>query len=215
MDERYKTVLSYGEDEFIVKKSRFIGYVKPISNEKEALEFIEKIQAKHRDATHNVYAYITGQNANTQRFSDDGEPSGTAGVPALEVIKKEGLKDVVVVVTRYFGGVKLGGGGLIRAYTKGAKIGLEAARIVDMVLHRQVKFEVDYDQYGRIENFLMNDGLLTNDVKFTDKVTIYIYIALSQLERFKNEITNLTNGDAEIDELDDLYLPMLKEKRLS
>jgi len=215
MDERYKTVLSYGEDEFIVKKSRFIGYVKPISNEKEALEFIEKIQTKHRDATHNVYAYITGQNANTQRFSDDGEPSGTAGVPALEVIKKEGLKDVVVVVTRYFGGVKLGGGGLIRAYTKGAKIGLEAARIVDMVLHRQVKFEVDYDQYGRIENFLMNDGLLTNDVKFTDKVTIYIYIALSQLERFKNEITNLTNGDAEIDELDDLYLPMLKEKRLS
>lgn len=215
MEEKYKTVLSYGEDEFIERKSRFIGYAKPIENEEEALDFIEEISSKHRDATHNVYAYITGEQGNTQRFSDDGEPSGTAGLPALEVMKKEELKNVVVVVTRYFGGVKLGGGGLIRAYTKGAKIGLEAARIVDMVAHKELKFQIDYDQYGKIENFLMGNNYPPNDAVFTDKVTIYIYIEKSKLERFKDEIINQTNGDALIEELKDLYLPMLNGKRLS
>lgn len=215
MTEDYRTIYSYGEDEIIINKSRFIGYAKPIETEEEALEFIEEIKIKHRDATHNVYAYVVGENSNTQRFSDDGEPSGTAGIPALEVIKKENLRNVVVVVTRYFGGVKLGGGGLIRAYTRGAKIGLDAGIIVDMVSHRELEFKVEYDQYGKIENFLMTNNYPTNDVSFTDKVSISIYIRLSELELFKNEITNLTSGDVKIYELDDLYLPLLNGKRLS
>lgn len=215
MTEDYRTIYSYGEDEIIINKSRFIGYAKPIETEEEALEFIEEIKTKHRDATHNVYAYVVGENSNTQRFSDDGEPSGTAGIPALEVIKKENLRNVVVVVTRYFGGVKLGGGGLIRAYTRGAKIGLDAGIIVDMVSHRELEFKVEYDQYGKIENFLMTNNYPTNDVSFTDKVSISIYIRLSELELFKNEITNLTSGDVKIYELDDLYLPLLNGKRLS
>lgn len=214
MEEKYRTIYSYGEDEVIINRSRFIGYAKPIINEDEALEFIEEIKTKHRDATHNVYAYVVGENSNIQRFSDDGEPSGTAGIPALEVIKKEELRNVVVVVTRYFGGIKLGGGGLIRAYTKGTKIGLEAGTIVDMVLHRELEFEIEYDQYGKIENFLMNNKYPTNDIVFADKVSISIYISLSELDKFKTNITNLTSGDVSINELDDLHLPILNGKRL-
>ena len=134
MKVNYRTVFKYGQDEFIVKKSRFIGYCAPIKSEGEALEFIGKIKSKHRDATHNVYAYVLGDTSNTQRFSDDGEPSGTAGIPVLEVIKKEDLRNIIVVITRYFGGIKLGGGGLIRAYTKGAKLGIEAAKIITIII---------------------------------------------------------------------------------
>ena len=126
----YKTLAKAGSDEIIIEKSRFIGYCAPVSSEEEALEFIEKIKKKHYDATHNVFAYVVGLDNNIQRYNDDGEPSGTAGVPILEVIKKEDLRNVVIVVTRYFGGIKLGTGGLIRAYTKGAKIALDAGIII-------------------------------------------------------------------------------------
>ena len=160
MDKVYKTTFAYGEAETIINKSRFIGYSMPINSEEEALEFIDKIKTKHRDATHNVYAYVFGKDSNTQRFSDDGEPSGTAGIPALEVIKKENLRNVVVVVTRYFGGTKLGAGGLIRAYTKGAKIGLDSGIIVDMILHVKIKIRVDYTLYGKVEHYLMTEGYI-------------------------------------------------------
>src|SRR5699024_4890875 len=121
-------------DEIIINKSRFIGYASPVESEKSAQEFIDTIKQKHKDATHNVFAYIIGQNKNIQRYSDDGEPSGTAGIPILEMMKKEDLTDTVIVVTRYFGGIKLGAGGLVRAYIKGAKCGLESANIVEKVL---------------------------------------------------------------------------------
>ncbi len=214
MKEKYRTIFSYGEDEIIINKSRFIGYAKPINSEEEAIDFIEEIKEKHRDATHNVYAYVFGENSNIQRFSDDGEPSGTAGIPALEVLKKEDLRNVVVVITRYFGGIKLGGGGLIRAYTKGAKIGVDAGVIVDMVLHREISFQVDYNQYGKIENFLMTNEYITNDVVFEDLVTISLYVAVDELEKFKNSITDLTSGNSIIAELDDRHLPILDGKRL-
>ncbi|MEW8972633.1 MAG: YigZ family protein [Tissierellaceae bacterium] len=214
MKERYRTIFSYGEDEIIINKSRFIGYAKPINSEEEALEFIEEIKTKHRDATHNVYAYVFGENSNIQRFSDDGEPSGTAGIPALEVLKKEELRNVVVVVTRYFGGIKLGGGGLIRAYTKGAKIAVDAGTIVDMVLHRELSFQVDYSQYGKIENFLMTNEYATNNITFESLVNISLYISIEELEEFKKSITDLTNGDAIIEELDDIHLPVLDGKRI-
>ncbi|NLK43733.1 MAG: YigZ family protein [Tissierellia bacterium] len=214
MDKNYRTIFDYGEDEIIINKSRFIGYAMPIETEKEALDFIEKIKTKHRDATHNVYAYVVGMDSNIQRFSDDGEPSGTAGIPVLEVMKKEDLRNVVVVVTRYFGGIKLGAGGLIRAYTKGAKIGLEAGKIVDMVLHQKIKIRIDYTLYGRIENFLLNGGYFVDETVFDDAVNIFVYIENQELEKFQNLITDMTNGNNIFEILEEEYIAIKEGKRL-
>ncbi|MFY9214374.1 MAG: YigZ family protein [Tissierellaceae bacterium] len=210
----YRTVFSYGEAEFIINKSRFIGYANHIKTEEEALDFIEEISTKHRDATHNVYAYVVGENSNIQRFSDDGEPSGTAGIPALEVIKKEDLRNVVVVVTRYFGGIHLGAGGLIRAYTKGAKIGLDAAKIVDMVVHQELGIKVDYNLYGKIENFLLANEYIVDEVTFDTSVNISIFVDREELDRFIKTITDLSRGNIEIKKLDLVHLPILDGKRL-
>lgn len=214
INESYRTIYDYGEDEYTINKSRFIGYAKPIDTEEEALEFIEEISTKHHDATHNVYAYVLGLNSNVQRFSDDGEPSGTAGIPALEVLKKEGLRNTVVVVTRYYGGVKLGGGGLIRAYTKGAKIAVDAAEIIDMDLHTELEFEVDYDLYGKLENYLMSNNYQANDIGFLENVKINLHVKNSDLAKFKKDITDMSSGDVEIDELSQSHLPTSKGRRL-
>lgn len=215
MDKIYKTVYEYGEAEIIINKSKFIGYAMPIETEEEALEFIEKIKTKHRDATHNVYAYVLGKDSNTQRFSDDGEPSGTAGIPALEVIKKEDLRNVVVVVTRYFGGVKLGGGGLIRAYTKGAKIGLEAGSIIDMVLHQKIKIRMDYTLYGKVENYLINEEYIVDETIFDDAVNTFVYIEDHKVEEFYTIIADLTNGNGILENLEEEYIPIKDGKRVS
>ncbi|GFN35937.1 YigZ family protein [Tepidimicrobium xylanilyticum] len=211
----YRTIYRYGEDEIIINKSRFIGYALPIETEQDALDFIDKIRVKHRDATHNVYAYVVGKDNNIQRFSDDGEPSGTAGIPALEVIKKEDLRNVVVVVTRYFGGIKLGAGGLIRAYTKGAKIGLEAGIIVDMVFHTKLKLRIDYNIYGTVENYLMTNGYIVDEIVYDDGVNIYVYIDNSQVGFFKKVITDLTSGRAVIEYEGEEYLAMKDGKRMA
>lgn len=215
MDNIYKTINSYGEDETIINKSRFIGYAMPIETEEDALDFIENIKTKHRDATHNVYAYVLGKDSNIQRFSDDGEPSGTAGIPVLEVIKKEDLRNVVVVVTRYFGGVKLGAGGLIRAYTKGAKIGLDAGIIVDMVLYAKIKIRIDYTLYGKMENYLMSEGYIVDGSNFDDGVNVFVYIEDTNKENFYNVITDLTNGTATFEEIDKEYIPIKDGKKLN
>ena len=214
MDKIYRTIYKFGEAEEMINKSRFIGYAMPIETEEEALEFIEEIKTKHRDATHNVYAYVLGANSNTQRFSDDGEPSGTAGIPVLEVIKKEDLRNVVVVVTRYFGGIKLGAGGLIRAYIKGAKIGLEAGIITDMVLHTKTKIRIDYTSYGKIENYLINEGYLVDETVFDDAVNVFVYVEEAKLEEFYKIITDLTNGDAALQDIGEEYIPIKEGKRL-
>lgn len=214
MRGNYRTVFKFGEDEIIIKKSRFIGYAAPIESEDGALNFIDKIKTKHRDATHNVYAYVLGNNSNIQRFSDDGEPSGTAGIPVLELIKKEDLRDVVLVVTRYFGGIKLGGGGLIRAYTKGAKIALESARIVDMVLHKKLKIRLDYTLYGKIENYLLINDYTIDDSTFDTSVNITICVDCEEVYEFIKEIRDLTNGSVLIEEEGLLYLPTLNGKRI-
>lgn len=214
MKNIYKTIHSYGEDETIINKSRFIGYAMPISNEEEALEFIEKIKTKHRDATHNVYAYVVGDNNNIQRFSDDGEPSGTAGIPTLEVIKKEDLRNVVVVITRYFGGIKLGSGGLIRAYTKGAKIGLAAGNIVEMTLHTRIKIRIDYTLYGKVENYIMSNEYIVDEVLFDDSVNIFIYIKSSEIDSFHKSVIDLTNGNAILENMLEEYLPIKDGKKL-
>ena len=215
MDKIYRTINKYGEDETIINKSRFIGYAMPIETEEEALEFIEEIKTKHRDATHNVYAYVLGQNSNVQRFSDDGEPSGTAGIPALEVLKKEDLRNIVVVVTRYFGGTKLGAGGLIRAYTKGAKIGIEAGNIVDMVLHSKVKIRMDYTLYGSVENYLLTEKYIVDESIFDEAVNIFVYIEDSKLEDFYKIIADLTSGTAIMENIDEEYIPIKDGKKVS
>ena len=202
----YKTLHEFGVDEIIIEKSTFIGYAKPISTEEEAVEFINEIKKKHKDATHNVWAYTVGQNMNIQRYSDDGEPQGTAGIPTLEVIKKEDLRDVVVVVTRYFGGIKLGAGGLVRAYTKGAKIGLEAAKIIEKVNYQEVKIKIDYNQLGKVQNEIMNMGYFIKDPIYEDNVEIIVYSKQDKLEEIINKITDITSATANIVLGEEFYL---------
>ena len=202
----YKTLHSFGSDEYIVEKSTFIGYAKPIKSEEEAVEFINEIKKKHKDATHNVWAYTVGETMNIQRYSDDGEPQGTAGIPTLEVIKKEDLRDVVVVVTRYFGGIKLGAGGLVRAYTKGAKVGIEASQIIEKVKYKEVGITIDYNQIGKVQNEIMNMGYTIKDTLYTDKVQIIVYSREEDVQSLKSKMTDITSGTAELSESESFYL---------
>ena len=202
----YKTLHQYGEDKYIVEKSTFIGYAKPIKTEEEAVEFINEIKKKHKDATHNVWAYTVGENMNIQRYSDDGEPQGTAGIPTLEVIKKEDLRDVVVVVTRYFGGIKLGAGGLVRAYTKGAKVGIEAGIVIEKVKYTEVKIKIDYNLLGKIQNEIMNLELTIKDTIYGEDVEIIVYVRNEDVENLKSRIIDITNAKANVTLGEEYYL---------
>lgn len=196
MLERYKTLRQEASREIVIKKSRFIGYAKPVADEAEAVAYVEEIKKKHWNATHNCSAYVVGERDEIQKQSDDGEPSGTAGKPILEVIKAQGLKNVAVVVTRYFGGILLGAGGLIRAYTDGAVAGIEAAQPIVNVLHREVLIDVDYTWYGKIENELRGRGVRTGDVSFTDRVAVTCLPEAPDAERFVDWMTDLTQGQS-------------------
>lgn len=200
----YKTVESEAKDEFIEQRSRFIGYVKPVVSEEQALEFINEKRQKHWDATHNVYAYVL-RDGNLQRYSDDGEPHGTAGVPVLDVILKSGVTDVVVVVTRYFGGILLGAGGLVRAYTKGSKIALAAGNIINMELCSVAKLRCDYGQYGKISGLIpSNEGVIDN-TEFTDCVEIEYHITQSGLDSFRKQLADSTCGSVETEVIGEKY----------
>ncbi len=206
MIKEYKTIHEYGQDEVIIEKSKFMGYAKPITNEEEAIEFVNEIKRKHKDATHNVWAYTVGMNMEIQRYSDDGEPSGTAGIPTLEVIKKEDLRNIVVVVTRYFGGIKLGAGGLVRAYTKGAKIGLDAGKIIKKILFRDIRFKIDYTLLGKVQNEILNLGYIIKEILYEDMVTIVVYSKVEEVENLKEKIVDFTSGKVEIEEKEEFYL---------
>ncbi len=200
MLKTYRTVEQFGQDEIIIEKSTFIGYAKPVASEEEALAFIQEIKKKHRDATHNVPAYVLGEHNDIQRCNDDGEPSGTAGVPVLEVLKKEDVRDVAVVVTRYFGGIKLGTGGLVRAYTKGAKIALEAARIITKVLYQVVIVSVDYTMLGTLQNQLRLKQYDTKDIVYDEMVHLHVWVEEEDVANFKDLIIEWTNARAIIEE---------------
>ncbi|HSQ33320.1 MAG TPA: YigZ family protein [Peptostreptococcaceae bacterium] len=202
----YKTIHEYGHDEIIIEKSTFIGYAKPVDTEDEAIEFIKEIKKKHKDARHNVWAYTIGMNMETQRYSDDGEPQGTAGIPTLEVIKKEDLRNVAVVVTRYFGGIKLGAGGLVRAYTKGAKIGLNSSKIIEKVLYKDIRIKIDYNQLGKVQNEIINMGYFINDTLYEDKVVFMVYSKIDEVDELKEKIIEITSATAEISEKEEFYL---------
>ena len=202
----YKTLHKFGVDEYIVEKSTFIGYAKPIKTEEEAIEFVNEIKKKHKDATHNVWAYTVGENMNIQRYSDDGEPQGTAGIPTLEVIKKEDLRDVVVVVTRYFGGIKLGAGGLVRAYTKGAKVGIEGGIVIEKVKYTEVKIKIEYTQLGRIQNEIMNLGFKVKDTIYSEDVEIIVYSKIEDVQSLTDRMIDITSGTADVSIGEEYYL---------
>ncbi|MCI5630292.1 MAG: YigZ family protein [Clostridium sp.] len=202
----YKTLHKFGVDEYIVEKSTFIGYAKPIKTEEEAIEFVNEIKKKHKDATHNVWAYTVGENMNIQRYSDDGEPQGTAGIPTLEVIKKEDLRDVVVVVTRYFGGIKLGAGGLVRAYTKGAKVGIEAGIVIEKVKYTEVKIKIEYTQLGRIQNEIMNLGFKVKDTIYSEDVELIVYSKTEDVQSLTDRMIDITSGTADVSIGEEYYL---------
>jgi len=194
---KYNTVENQGEAELVEKRSRFIATVKPVYTEDEALEFLASLRQKYWDARHNVYAYIIREN-NIQRYSDDGEPAGTAGVPVLDFLKKQDLHDLIVVVTRYFGGVLLGTGGLVRAYSKSAKLGVEAAGVLEMLECAYVTIDCDYTLLGIIQNEISKFDLIKEEIIYTDKVKIPLYIPTETVERFVSKITSATNAYATV-----------------
>lgn len=189
----YKTVKFQTSDEFIERRSKFIGHIKPVKDEDDAISFINEIKSKHWDATHNVYAYSL-RNGQIKRYSDDGEPQGTAGVPALEVLIKNNVTDVVVVITRYFGGIMLGAGGLVRAYSHAAKIALDAANIVTMQMCGVLELECDYSQYGKLSSTISDCLGTIDDSKFAENIKLTFHVPTDNINILNKRIADATCG---------------------
>ena len=185
--EKYITISSPAKDEFTEKKSRFIGLLSPCQSHEKAMDILEKVRKENYNARHNVWAYILKDG--TMRYSDDGEPQGTGGQPVLEVLKKSGLTDVICIVTRYFGGILLGAGGLTRAYTKGAVIAVKSAEIVEISPVVKFSLEIDYNQYATAERILKEEYTLIENTGFTDKVTILGIIRCEDFENMERTLT--------------------------
>lgn len=196
MLSNYYTVKKEDFDQIIIQKSRFIGYVKRVETEVEAQAFVQEIKKKHHDATHNCSAYMVGEHNQTQKANDDGEPSGTAGVPILNVLKKQDLKDTAVVVTRYFGGIKLGAGGLIRAYSSTTSQAIQTAGVVERRLMQGVSVTVDYSLLGKLENELRNSDFILDSINYLEKVEFIVYVPDGQEADFRDWVVNLTSGKA-------------------
>jgi uncharacterized YigZ family protein len=203
---RYLTVKQSGEHEIVIQKSRFIAHVMRAETEQAAQEFIGAIKKQHWNATHNCSAYLIGEHDQIQKANDDGEPSGTAGVPILEVLKKRNLKDTVVVVTRYFGGIKLGAGGLIRAYGKSTSEGLDAVGIVERRLVQIMHTKIDYTWLGKIEKELRASEYKIKEIHYWDIVEIETYVDENRTKEFTDWMIELTNGQATLEKGDTVYL---------
>lgn len=212
MLSRYYTVNLKGEYEIVIQKSRFIAHVARVETEEAAQSFIQEMKKQHWNATHNCSAYLIGEHDQIQKANDDGEPSGTAGVPILEVLKKKGLKDTVVVVTRYFGGIKLGAGGLIRAYGKATSEGIEATGVVLRKLMKVVSTKIDYTWLGKIENELRSSVYTIKDIHYLDSVVIDTFVEEGDIDTFIDWMVELTNGQAVITEGEVLYMEELVDK---
>lgn len=203
----YITVRGEGTDEFIEKKSRFIGSCKPVQTEEQALEFIARMKSKYWDASHNVYAYILREGG-IQRFSDDGEPQGTAGIPVIDTMKKSGVTDAVLVATRYFGGILLGGGGLIRAYSHTASIALAAAEKVRMKECLLMELRCGYEQYGRVQSVVPECGGVVDDSEFTDQVKMFFHLEPERLDDLTRRLADATSGRGELEEIGKDFYPL-------
>lgn len=199
MEREDRTVYEGGQGEIIEKKSRFIATVKPVKTEEEALELIETLKKKYWDATHNCFAYIIGEGTPLKRCSDDGEPSGTAGRPMLDVLEGEALRDVCVVVTRYFGGTLLGTGGLVRAYSGAVRAGLEASVLITRQKGVKLQVGTDYTGLGKIQYLLGQRGIKILDSRYTDVVELDVLIPDEELAVVEQEITEATSGAAKLE----------------
>ncbi len=195
----YKTIAGRCEARFIEKKSEFIGYLAPVSTEEEAVKFVAEIRAMHPKARHNCYAYILREN-NTARHSDDGEPQGTAGAPIFEVLRKEELTDVACVVTRYFGGILLGAGGLTRAYAKAAKDAVSAAQIKIPAEAVLLEISLDYSLYGRLAAIFAELGAKVHSEDFSEQVKIAVHVRAELCEELKNRLTDACCGKVSVEE---------------
>lgn len=204
MAKDYKTVLENASDEFVEKRSRFIGYCKPVKTEQEAIDFINEKRSEHCNATHNVYAYSLRE-GNIKRYSDDGEPSGTAGMPVLDVIVKNEIFDVVVVVTRYFGGVLLGTGGLVRAYSHGSKIAVEAAKPVIMQNCLVCEARCAYNQYGKVSSLIIGVGAAVDDTVYESDVLVKFHIKPDLLGTLNKKLADATSGEVTVEQKDEQY----------
>jgi uncharacterized YigZ family protein len=202
---QYLTVKNQTQYEFIEKKSKFIANVAQVKSEAEAVDFINKIKAKYWDATHNVFAYII-KDEMLQKFSDDGEPKGTAGMPVLQVIKNLELQNTAVVVTRYFGGILLGAGGLVRAYSKSASEGLKTAGIIKSVLYKKVKVQIEYSFLGKIQSEIMNLGYIIKNINYIDSVQLEVLIPEKEIEKLRESVNNIISGEAHIDVVGSEYV---------
>ena len=201
----YNTVLAGGQAEITEKKSRFIANIFPVSTEEEAFERLEEIRKKYWDARHNCWAYVLGGNPASERMSDDGEPAGTAGKPILEVIRGRGLTDVLIVVTRYFGGTLLGTGGLVRAYTSAAAEGIEHSKIITRIFGSKLHIVVDYADWGRIQYTLGKRGISPEKCLYTDKVELDLLVPEDDEEGLKKEVMEGTNGQALIEKVKECW----------
>lgn len=195
--DSYKTLSQESKVEFVERKSIFLGYAANACTEAGALDFINTIRKTHSNATHNVYAYSLREN-NTMRFSDDGEPQGTAGLPTLEILRKGEIVDAVIVVTRYFGGIMLGAGGLIRAYSAAAKLAVEAAQVRLMKLHKKYEATVDYSSYQKIIDEFEKQSVVVRNSSFAENVSIEYAIVTENAEQVNSKVQELTNGRANI-----------------
>lgn len=207
----YRTVKQPGEAQLEINKSLFIAYVCPVETEESALAFIDNIKKRHKEANHNCSAYVIGQHGQYQKADDDGEPGGTAGKPILEVINKSDVKNAVIVVTRYFGGIKLGAGGLIRAYTKAAVDGLEAAVIVEKKLHTQLAIELSYHLLGAVENQLRLNNYPIHSKEFTEVVRIVALARKGDEDKLIQLIADCTAAQAVVRAIGEEYLDVLPE----
>lgn len=203
-EELYITLEKEASASFIEKKSEFIGYACPCKTEQEALDFIAKIRKKHADAKHNVYAYQIKEN-NIARFTDDGEPQGTAGMPVLDIIKKTGFTDACIVVTRYFGGILLGTGGLVRAYSHAAKLAAEAAHVITYERFITCEIICDYTDYDKIRASYQGVGLMVDGVDFAADVTQRLAVRAPEYDGFCTALTELTNGTVLIETTGDRF----------
>lgn len=209
MLETYKTVLEGGTGEITEKKSRFIATVRPVKTEEEALAFLEEMKKKYWDARHNCFVYSVGLNREYTRCSDDGEPSGTAGRPMLDVILGEDIYNVAVVVTRYFGGVLLGTGGLVRAYSKAVQEGLAASRIIEKRRGIALKVTTDYTGIGKIQYIAGERNIPILNSEYTDKVVLELLIPSEDVDAVQKAVTEGTNGRARMEKDRELYFAVL------
>lgn len=194
MSAPYKTLKQEASDEVIINKSRFIGHACPCETEADALAFLQKMRNQYKDATHNCYAYVIGRNAGIMRYSDDGEPGGTAGLPMMEVLKAQGVVNCCVVVTRYFGGMLLGAGGLVRAYTQGAVIALKAAQVVVMEPSQRYLCEVGYPLWDKVQHAMKSLPVQLVSSEFTTAVTFTLLVREKDAEGVLDTLTRVTDG---------------------